>query len=159
MALQKTVIKVLDKVPAAGDIPAYPSGSKSVAVLGLSTGFEVTSPTHIVAFDLLYRDGKAITVGKNNGTVSIREDGNYHLTVSGWANSEYEVTVLFHYPETSSKMLTLASTTVPSIKGICLFNGISTTLSLRAGETLQLRLLSSAAFQVAEGLRWEITQC
>lgn len=129
------------------------------AVLGLTKGCSVLSRVHIVAFDLLCRTGDALSVGKSNGTVTVHKTANYKMALSGWAKSKKDVTVVFHYPESIPEFVALATTHVPAVQDVCLLNGISTTLSLRAGETIQLRVLSEENFTISDGLRWEIVEC
>ena len=140
------------------DLQECTAPGRSSAVLGLTTGCEVTARTHIVAFDLLSGSGTDITVGNSDGVVTVHKTANYRLNLTGWANSRMALKVIFRYPETRPELVALATTTVPPVQEICLLNGVSTTLSLREGETIQLVIESQAPFVIGEGLRWEINQ-
>lgn len=148
---------------SASDPQVYTS--KCAVILGLTKGCSVLSRTHVVAFDLLHNispdtldTDETISVGKTDGTVTIHKAGKYQMNLTGFAKSNTDITVEFHYPETNPDLMILATTHVPSVQGICLLTGISTTLSLRKGETVQLRVKSLENFTIGEGLRWEITE-
>ena len=132
---------------------------RSSAVLGLTKGCNVLSRTHVVAFDILCRTGDGVSVGKSDGVVTIHKTANYKMTLTGFAKSQKDIKVVFYYPETKPEFVALATTHVPAVQDLCSLNGISTTLSLRKDETVQLRVLSEANFTIGEGLRWEITEC
>lgn len=138
--------------------------SRSSMVLGQTEAIETMSAIHTIAFNKVSPTGTGLTAGtksdgKSSGKVIINKTGNYHVKLTGWASSKNDIKVVFHYPETTPDLVFLATTDVPSVDGKCLLNGVSTTLSLRKGETVEVRVLADEPVTISKGLRWEINEC